>query len=273
MFPQGLLKRIMVMAAFLAGVAGASLPPAGASGTPAAPADAAAPAPAAARVLSPAASPLPPPPAPRAASPAPSRAARAAAADAGLLHARGPLAGRTIVVDPGHGGRDPGTQGPGGVEEKALTLAMARHLKAVLEAAGARVVLTREDDRFVGLYERAAVADAAGADAFVSIHVNASDYRSIRGVETYHYPGAPLGTKLAQAVQRRLVEATRRPDRGVHAEDFVVVREPRVPAILVETGYLTNPGEAAVIVTAKHRRGVAEGVARGIADFFGVGEL
>lgn len=231
------------MAAFLAGVAGASLPPVGASGTPRSPA----------------------------AAPAP--AARAAVGDAGVPQARGPLAGRTIVIDPGHGGRDPGTRGPGGVEEKTLTLAMARHLKAVLEAAGARVVLTREDDRFVGLYERAAIADAAGADAFVSIHVNASDYRSIRGVETYHYPGAPRGTKLAQAVQRRLVEATRRPDRGVHAEDFVVVREPRVPAILVETGYLTNPAEAAVIVTAKHRRRVAEGIARGIADFFGVGEL
>lgn len=269
MFPQSLLKRVMVVAAFLAGVAGASLPPAGASGTPGAPADAAAASPAAAGVLSPAASPVPPPAAPRAASPAPSRAARLAAADGGVPRARGPLAGRTIVVDPGHGGQDPGTQGPGGVEEKTLTLAMALRLKAVLEAAGARVVLTREDDRFVGLYERAAVADAAEADAFVSIHVNASDYRSIRGVETYHHPGAPRGTKLAQAVQRRLVEATGRPDRGVHAEDFVVVREPRVPAVLVETGYLTNPAEAAVIVTAKHRRRVAEGIARGIADFLG----
>lgn len=189
------------------------------------------------------------------------------------VQAQGGLAGRTIVIDPGHGGRDPGTMGPAGMEEKALTLAMARHLKAILEAAGARVVLTREDDRFVGLYERAAISDAAGADAFVSIHVNASDDRSIRGVETYHYPGAPRGKKLAGAVQRRLVEATGRRDRGVNAEDFVVVREPQAPAILVETGYITNRAEAAVIVTAGYRRRVAEGIARGIADFFGVGEL
>lgn len=93
---------------------------------------------------------------------------------------------QTVVLDPGHGGRDPGAIGVGGVREKDVTLAMARALRKGLESRGFRVVLTREDDRAISLEERTAMAEAAGGDLFVSLHANAARQRSVRGVETYY---------------------------------------------------------------------------------------
>lgn len=92
---------------------------------------------------------------------------------------------RTVVLDPGHGGRDPGAIGVGGVREKDVTLAMARALREDLSARGFHVVLTREGDRALSLEERTAVAEAARGDLFVSLHANAARRRSVRGVETY----------------------------------------------------------------------------------------
>jgi len=93
---------------------------------------------------------------------------------------------QTVVLDPGHGGRDPGAIGVGGLREKEVTLAMARSLAKELEARGFRVVLTRDDDRAIDLEERTAIAEAARGDLFVSLHANAARRRSVRGVETYY---------------------------------------------------------------------------------------
>lgn len=92
----------------------------------------------------------------------------------------------TVVLDPGHGGKDPGAIGVGGVHEKNVTLALARSLAKDLEARGFRVVMTRDDDRFIDLEERTAIAEAARGDLFVSLHANAARRASVRGVETYY---------------------------------------------------------------------------------------
>jgi N-acetylmuramoyl-L-alanine amidase len=92
---------------------------------------------------------------------------------------------QTVVIDPGHGGRDPGAIGVGGLREKLVTLRLARALEPRLEERGFRVVLTREDDRELELEERTAIAEAARGDLFVSLHANAAPRRSVRGVETY----------------------------------------------------------------------------------------
>ena len=92
----------------------------------------------------------------------------------------------TVVLDPGHGGKDPGAIGVGGVREKNVTLALARSLAKDLEARGFRVVMTRDDDRFIDLEERTAIAEAARGDLFVSLHANAARRVSVRGVETYY---------------------------------------------------------------------------------------
>lgn len=93
---------------------------------------------------------------------------------------------RTVVLDPGHGGRDPGAIGVGGLREKQVTLAMARALRQDLEGRGFRVVLTRDGDQTLTLEDRTAMAEAARGDLFVSLHANAARRRSVRGVETYY---------------------------------------------------------------------------------------
>lgn len=93
---------------------------------------------------------------------------------------------QTVVLDPGHGGRDPGAIGVGGVREKDVTLAMARALEQSLKARGFQVVLTRRSDRAISLEERTAIAEAAAGDLFISLHANAARRRSVRGVETYY---------------------------------------------------------------------------------------
>ena len=96
---------------------------------------------------------------------------------------------QTVVLDPGHGGRDPGAMGVGGLREKDVTLRLARSLRPKLEALGFRVVMTRDDDRTIDLEERTAIAEASGGDLFVSLHANASRRRGAHGIETY-YPDA-----------------------------------------------------------------------------------
>lgn len=180
----------------------------------------------------------------------------------------GALSGKLVVVDPGHGGSDPGAIGPGGTQEKDVNLAVARRLRALLEAAGARVLMTREDDRFVGLYDRANLADGAGADLFVSIHCNSMERRGVRGTETYHYPGSVPGRRLAELLHSRLLAALNRPDRGVQGANFVVVREPDMPSALVELAYLSNPEEERLLLSSDFQNAAAGAIRQGVIDFF-----
>lgn len=186
--------------------------------------------------------------------------------------AAGRLAGRVIALDPGHGGVDPGAPGPGDLEEKDIDLAIARQVRVLLAEAGARVVLTRDGDETVGLYERADLADRAGTDLFVSIHANASPYQATAGIETYYYPGSSEGRRLATILQRTLVTRLGRPDRGVQAADFVVIRESAAPAALVECGYLTNRQEAQLLAAEEFRLKIARAIADGIIRYLTPGE-
>lgn len=186
--------------------------------------------------------------------------------------APGPAGRPVVVLDPGHGGSDPGAPGPGSLEEKDIALAIARKARALLDEAGLRVVLTRDGDRTIGLYERAAVPGRVGAALFVSIHANASPLRSTAGIETYYYPGSPAGRRLAAVLQRTLVSRLGRPDRGVQAADFVVVREPAVPAALVECGYLTNREEARLLASEDYQLRVARAIADGVLSYLRPGD-
>ncbi len=112
------------------------------------------------------------------------RRTQAEPSEAPLFHDGRPI--RTVVLDPGHGGRDPGAIGKGGLREKDVTLRLAHELEARLKSRGFRVVLTRKQDRTVGLEERTAIAEAARGDVFVSLHANASRRRDLRGIEVYH---------------------------------------------------------------------------------------
>jgi N-acetylmuramoyl-L-alanine amidase len=174
-----------------------------------------------------------------------------------------PLAERPVIVlDPGHGGADPGARGPQGVTESQVTLDVARRLRPLLEHAGFHVVPTRTVDTAVRLGDRAALAEALGAVALVSIHCNSSPLREARGIETWFRH--ETGSDLARKVHEALVKATGRPDRGVRQGRLMVLKTPGMPGVLVEIGFLSHPDEASRLLDEEHQVQMAEGLARGL---------
>lgn len=196
---------------------------------------------------------------------------------------------RTIVLDPGHGGKDPGHQA-GAREEKRYTLLLAQQLRARLRAAGYRVVLTRTRDTFLELAERPAAANRERADLFVSLHFNAAPDAAIRGAEVFcltpngaasthaprsevlnqTLPGHRDGARsllLAWQVQKALVEQAGLADRGVKHARFAVLRDLTMPGILVEAGFLSSPGEAQRIADPRFRDRLAAAIVDGIEAY------
>ena len=168
-----------------------------------------------------------------------------------------------VVIDPGHGGHDRGGMPGQHIPEKGFTLDTAKRLARVLRNGTAiKVVLTRDDDTFVSLTERTNIANQyTGRDAvFVSIHFNAGRREGAYGIETYY--NNQRGYHLAALVHPRVIQAMASIDRGVRHRGYWVLRRNRLPAILVECGFLTNNAEAARISDSGSR----ERLARAIAD-------
>jgi N-acetylmuramoyl-L-alanine amidase len=179
--------------------------------------------------------------------------------------------GRVLVMlDPGHGGKDPGAIGPSGLREVDVILPVAKRVAAILEKQGIAVKMTRNSDYFVGLDERVSMSREAGATLFVSIHANSIDNRpDVNGLETYHYN---LGQSFAETVHSTVVDYVNKngfyiADRRVRSARFLVLRKSSIPAILVETGYLTSDVEAARLRRDDYQRVMAEGIAKGIVQY------
>jgi len=197
---------------------------------------------------------------------------------------------RTVALDAGHGGRDPGFD-VGDRQEKELNLLLAKKVKALLEKAGLKVVLTRSSDTYVEFDRRVETAKRARADLFVSLHYNAASNPEAKGVETYcitpagvpstnALPEEPGDTKavlgnlqnhrsvlLAYHVHKSLVARLSAEDRGVRRARFAVLRTTDMPAILVEGGFLTAADEARQIVTVEHRNKLAQAVTDGVLAY------
>jgi len=172
-----------------------------------------------------------------------------------------------IVIDPGHGGRDPGAIAATGLREKTVVLDVAQQVAYRLRQAGATVKMTRTGDVFVELNERAAIANRFSADLFVSIHADAAARSSAEGYGTYVARAASSGSvRLAEAVGRSL-SAAGVPRHGTFRRDFRVVVLTRCPAVLIELGFLSNAAEAARLGGAAYRRKLAEAIAEGVCDF------
>ncbi|MEB3238234.1 MAG: N-acetylmuramoyl-L-alanine amidase [Candidatus Sericytochromatia bacterium] len=167
-----------------------------------------------------------------------------------------------VVLDPGHGGADPGARGPMGVTESQVTLDVSRRLRPLLEHAGFHVVPTRTIDAAVRLGDRAALAESLDATALISIHCNSSPLREARGIETWFRHEA--GSGLARKVHEALVKATGRPDRGVRQGRLMVLKTPGLPGVLVEIGFLSHPDEGNRLLDEEHQAQMAEGLARGL---------
>lgn len=170
-----------------------------------------------------------------------------------------------VVLDPGHGGKSTGAQ-YGGVYEKDLNLAIARAARPLLEAEGVRVALTRESDQDVGLYQRTEFAGALKADLFVSIHCNASVTNpSAAGIYTAAFGEQLPGWQLAETLRQAMMEATGAADMGTEARpELAVLRTAAMPAALVECGYMSTPGELALLTQPAYQEQLARGIAQGI---------
>ena len=191
------------------------------------------------------------------------------------------MKGRRIAIDPGHGGSDSGAIGPTGIMEKSVTMRVSRELKRLLEAEGATVILTRTGDTEVSekgasatsveeLQARCDVANKAKADIFLSIHADAFTNREVKGTTAYYYAqGTKQSKLLADSVRTALIDAIGTVDRGTQSCNFYVVKHTDMPAILVEISFISNPDEEKMMNSETGIKKIAQGIADGIADYFG----
>src|SRR5213595_1678276 len=178
-------------------------------------------------------------------------------------------ASTTVVIDAGHGGFDHGGIPGQRIPEKEMTLDVAQRLKGLLAASGYRIVMTRDSDVFVPLPTRVAIANSYQNGIFVCIHFNSAKRIGADGIETYFYSRDSL--PLASAVHYFVAGGAPSPNRGVRRRGYYVLRKTRVPAVLVECGFLTNPTEAQYVQTAAYRQKLAEEIAAGVRGRNSVG--
>ncbi len=192
-----------------------------------------------------------------------------------------PLAGKVILIDAGHGGIDPGGNRPG-IQEKDVNLAVALKLKEVLNNYGAKVVLTREADqdlssecnneKIIGRYRRdlaarLEMAEESDTDLFISIHANTNSNARRRGAETFYDRKSDRGKALASAIQTELSKVTPAAAQAAPANYFLLRRN-KIPATLLEIGYITNPEDKRLLQSAEHQQKLAEAIARGISNYY-----
>lgn len=174
----------------------------------------------------------------------------------------------TIVIDPGHGGSASGAYYEG-IMEKDLTFPISLYLRDILEDEGYNVIMTRESDVYMTLSDRCAVANEVDADLFISIHCNAlANNTNYQGLITFYSTGSTKGQKLAQAVQDATAEATGAINRGIrNNSDYTVLRQTKMPAILVETGFMSSHEELMRLSDPAYQQLLAQGMADGIIRY------
>ena len=168
-----------------------------------------------------------------------------------------------VMIDPGHGGKDPGAIGIGSLREKDVILPISKRIAAILQQNGVQAVLTRDSDYFVSLQGRVDLADRANADLFVSIHANAISMSrpDVNGLETYYYDS---GQSLASSIHSSITQNVTIRDRKVRRARFYVLRKSSMPSVLVEVGFVTGAEDAARIRTTAYQNQMADAIARGI---------
>jgi len=177
-----------------------------------------------------------------------------------------------IIIDPGHGGFDHGSHSKV-CEEKKICLSTSLILKNYLNALGFRVELTRSKDVFIPLKERASMANQAKCALFISVHYNAAKNKNAHGIEVFYYgkeksSRAKSSKKLAQCVLAKLLAHTGAISRGVKSGNFCVIRETKMPAILVEGGFITNPKEVRLLSDNYYLEKIAKSIAEGIDKYY-----
>ena len=172
---------------------------------------------------------------------------------------------KRVVIDAGHGGTDAGAIG-GGIQEKAITLDVAKRVETLLKQKGYEVKMTRTNDTYVSLQDRVEISEEYAPDIFVSIHVNSSVKPEITGVETHYYHQESMA--LAQTVHSSFASAVQSPNRGLFKSKFYVINHTTSPAILVEIGFISNCNERTQLAGEKRKQATAKSIADGIQEYF-----
>jgi len=173
-----------------------------------------------------------------------------------------------VVIDAGHGGKDPGTSGVNGRTEKEFNLSVALKIKALLDQEPQiQAFMTRSDDTFIELQDRAKIANDLKADIFVSIHANSAT-PTASGTESFYYSSDSKA--LADILHKHLLQATGLKDRKVKTASFVVIKYTKMPAVLLESGFISNSGDAAVLYNNDKQNQIAREIVAGIKEYLKV---
>lgn len=172
----------------------------------------------------------------------------------------------TLILDAGHGGNDVGT-GDASYYEKDINMDIVNEMVPLLEYCGVKVLLTREGDETVALENRSGFANESEADRFVSIHCNyCEDDASVAGLECYYWQDSGIGQSYAQSIVRAAEESGEIKVRGTRTQDFHVLRETQIPAILIETGYISNREEGGKLMNSDYQKTLAFYLVKGIIE-------
>ncbi len=197
-------------------------------------------------------------------------------------HSHMGISGRTIVIDAGHGGIDPGAVSASGVLEKEVTLAVSKELEDLLKRAAVYVILARQGDYDLAdssetnllkrkrqdLSRRVLIAEEANADLYISIHANYFPSPRWSGAQTFYYEASASGRKLATTLQTELVRHLGPNNRLARPGDFRVLRDTTMPAAMVEVGFLSNPREAQLLSEGEYQKQVAAAIFAGLLRYY-----
>lgn len=180
---------------------------------------------------------------------------------------------RLIVIDPGHGGKDPGAISQNGYYEKNVTISIANKLNDRLRELGYNTEMTRYDDTYLGLYDRTDIANKINADIFVSIHSNAHNDKSISGLQTLYHPSKKEGDgssyQLAKMIHEEVLKSTGFQDKKmVERPNLAVLRTSNMPAALIEVGFISNLEDEKLITNSEFQDRVVDGIIKGIERYF-----
>jgi len=192
------------------------------------------------------------------------------------------VANRVIVVDPGHGGIDPGAVGYNGVKEKDIVLQVGKRLQKLLNQAGARVIMTRNSDTDFGtpgsgslltrkredLSKRVQLANKNKADLYLSIHVNAIPSSRWRGAQTFYQRNRTESKQLAEAIQSEMVRILGNTRRVAKPEDFFTTRNTKMTSVIIEIGFISNPAEAKLLTDPAYQRKLVYAIYSGLVKYY-----
>lgn len=176
-----------------------------------------------------------------------------------------------IMIDAGHGGSDPGTISVTGAYEKNISLTLAEKLASALEQANYTVIMTRQDDSYIGLDERAAMANNANVDFFISMHCNAIENKpDVNGLQVLYYPDSNNhNAQVATTMLDSMLLSTNATNKGIVPQpEIVVLKKTAMQSLLIENGFVTNEDEAKKLESSSYQQKLVKGIVHGVDTLY-----